>query len=268
MFSLSISLTDAAPSPTVVARPRIFLGSRSRWAAERVFEPRTPGIGFLSSGIASAQATTGPEEGATPTSSRPRITRKPCSRDSRSSRRRVGEITAIAAKVRPSATRSRAAEASVLGRPALAQGGGLADALAQEVELRTTSDAVTHNLDLLDARRVNLECALDADAAADAADGDRSADAAATQAHDGALEDLDALAVALADAGRNAHGVAGGKLRQVGAQLFRADLVDDAHGLTHCDWGAHVQRPKFQVGWRSIQGDGEEEPTRFRMAGC
>src|SRR3954452_11630196 len=115
------------------------------------------------------------------------------------------------------------------GRTALAQCRGLADALAQEVELRAARDAVTNDLDLLEARRVDLEGALDADAAADAADGDRAADASTAQAHYGSLEHLDALAVALADSGGYAHGVTRGELGQVGAQLFRADLVDDAH---------------------------------------
>ena len=56
-----------------------------------------------------------------------------------------------------------------LAGPALAQCRGLADALAQEVELRAAGNAVANDLDLLDARRVDLEGALHADAAADAA---------------------------------------------------------------------------------------------------
>ena len=58
---------------------------------------------------------------------------------------------------------------------ALAERGGLTDALAQEVELGAARDAVAHDLDLVDARRVDLEGPLDADAAAQGADGDRSA---------------------------------------------------------------------------------------------
>ena len=51
---------------------------------------------------------------------------------------------------------------------ALAQRGGLAHAVAQEVQLGAPGDAVTHDLDLVDARRVDLEGALHADAAAQA----------------------------------------------------------------------------------------------------
>ena len=64
-----------------------------------------------------------------------------------------------------------------------------------------------------------------------APDRDRAGDAAAAQAHDGALEDLDALAVALDDLGRHAHGVAGGELGQVGADLVGDDVVENGHGL-------------------------------------
>jgi hypothetical protein len=106
--------------------------------------------------------------------------------------------------------------------------------------------------DLLDARRMDLERSLNTNAAADRADRDRTTDAAAAEAHDRAFEDLDALAIALADAGRNAHGVARSEFRQVGAQLLRAYFVDDAHDLTHCVTGALQQRHCFQVGWRSI----------------
>src|SRR5664280_562410 len=54
---------------------------------------------------------------------------------------------------------------------ALAQSGGLADALAQEVELGAASHAVAHDFDLLDSRAVHLEGSLDAHTAGDAADG-------------------------------------------------------------------------------------------------
>ena len=49
---------------------------------------------------------------------------------------------------------------------ALAEGGGLADAVAKEVELGASGDAVADDLDLVDPRRVDHEGSLDADAAA------------------------------------------------------------------------------------------------------
>ena len=77
--------------------------------------------------------------------------------------------------------RPRMARADQLGT-ALAEGGGLADAVAQEVELGAPGDAVAHDLDLVDARRVDHEGALDADAAGDAPDGDLPIQAAAAHA--------------------------------------------------------------------------------------
>src|SRR5688572_32910540 len=64
---------------------------------------------------------------------------------------------------------------------ALAEGGRLADALAQEVQLRAADLAVAQDFDLLDARAVDLERALDAHARRDPAHRDRSGDAAAAQ---------------------------------------------------------------------------------------
>ena len=104
--------------------------------------------------------------------------------------------------------------------------------------LSATDFAVTYDLDLLDARRVHLERSLNADAAAEGADCDRTADAAATQAHDGAFEDLDALAIALDDLGRHLHGVTRGDLGQVGAELVLDDLVEHVHAAVPWSSGA------------------------------
>ena len=90
---------------------------------------------------------------------------------------------------------------------------------------------MTHDLDLLDARAVDLEGALDADAAGDPPDGDRAVDSTPAQAHHGALEDLYALSVALHDLRRHAHGVTRRKLRKVGSNLVLDDLVEHGHGM-------------------------------------
>ena len=63
--------TDAAPTPIATARRRISGASRSRWAIERVFESRTPGIRWQFGRMTTAAATTAPQVGATPTSSTP-----------------------------------------------------------------------------------------------------------------------------------------------------------------------------------------------------
>src|SRR5258705_13982486 len=115
-------------------------------------------------------------------------------------------------------------------RSALAEGRSLADAIAQEVELGASRDTVADDLDLLDARAVDLERPLDTDPGRDAPDRDGAGDPSAAQAHDGPLEDLDPLAVALDDLGRHLDGVTGGKVGQVGAELVLDDLVEHGHG--------------------------------------
>ena len=94
MFSRSMSATDAAPSPTAIARRRMIGASRSRCAADSVLESRTPGIRWQLVGMITAAATTAPQVGATPTSSTPAIRPAPPRHRGRS-QRRVGTITAI-----------------------------------------------------------------------------------------------------------------------------------------------------------------------------
>ena len=51
----------------------------------------------------------------------------------------------------------------------------------------------------------------------------------AAQAHDGALEDLDALAGAFDDAGGDADGVARAEFRKIGPDLVLGDLFEHVH---------------------------------------
>jgi hypothetical protein len=80
---------------------------------------------------------------------------------------------------------------------ALAQGGRLTNALAQEVQLLAAGHAVTHDLDLLDPGRVDLEGSLDTDATS-----------------------------------QRAHGVARREIWQVGSDLIGNDLVENGHLVT------------------------------------
>ena len=89
-----MSATDAAPTPTAIARRRMIGASRSRWAADSVLESRTPGIRWQLGGMITAAATTAPLVGATPTSSTPTMRVAP-SRHSGRSQRRVGTMTVI-----------------------------------------------------------------------------------------------------------------------------------------------------------------------------
>src|SRR6185369_10426171 len=254
MFSWSISRTDAAPTPTAVARARMIGARRSRWATDRVFESRTPGIRWQPGFMITAAATTAPQVGATPTSSTPATRVRP-SFHRRRSWRRVGTMTAIGGQGSRSGRSARNGPVRIETTPAmpgseggrvgrqerdlavrapLAEGRGLADAIAQEVQLRSPDLAVPDDLDLLDPRAVDLERPLDADAARDPADRDRAGDPAAAQAHHDAFEDLDPLAVALDDLGGDLDRVAGGELGKVGAQLVGDEFVEDVHFGVPC----------------------------------
>ena len=109
-------------------------------------------------------------------------------------------------------------------RASLAEGGGLADAIAQEVELRPADLAVPDDLDLLDPWAVDLERPLDPDATRDPPDGDRPGDPAAAKAHHDALEDLDPLPVALDDLRRDLHGVARRDLGKIRPELVTVEV--------------------------------------------
>src|SRR5262245_12639621 len=197
-----------------------------------------------------AAATTAPQVGATPTSSTPATRVRP-SFQRRRSWRRVWTMTAIGPQGSPSRAAGRAGNRTTppkRGRrcvrrtlapgPALAERRGLADALPQEVQLGPADLAVADDLDLLDPRAVDLERPLHADAAGDPPDGDRPGDAAAAEPHDGALEHLDPLAVALDDLGRHLDRVTRSDLGQVSAELVGDDFVEDVHwGSLSCGSG-------------------------------
>ena len=103
----------------------------------------------------------------------------------------------------------RTGYAPVKSSALFAESCGFAHSVAEEVESRTSRMAVAHELDLLDARRVDHERALDADAARDPADGDLLIDAAVAHAEHGALVVLKALPVPFDDPHAHAHGVSG-----------------------------------------------------------
>src|SRR5262249_52390718 len=124
--------------------------------------------------------------------------------------------------------------AGLFGRALLAlDARGLALQLAEVVQAGAADVTLGHDLDLLDARRVQREDALDADAVRDLADRERGARAAAVLADDDALEHLDALLVAFLDQRVNANAVARAKVRDVLAPVGALDLTQkrgSAHG--------------------------------------
>src|SRR5690606_27744110 len=92
---------------------------------------------------------------------------------------------------------SRLGAARGLLRPLVLEASRLAGEVAQVEEARPTDDAAGDDLELLDARAVDEEGALHADVEADLAHHERAAGARALALDHDALEDLDALLVAL-----------------------------------------------------------------------
>src|SRR3954465_13350891 len=116
------------------------------------------------------------------------------------------------------------------GVAALAHAGALADAAAQVVELGAPHVAAGGHLDLLDLRRVQGECALDADAEGLLADREGLAHAFTLALDDHALEDLRAAPRALDDLEVDLDAVSGLEAGDA-AQLGALEGVDDgAHG--------------------------------------
>src|SRR5262249_20567009 len=105
-----------------------------------------------------------------------------------------------------------------------------ARALTEVVELRAPHRATHHDLDALDPRGVHRKDALDPDSVGRLANGEHFAIGAARAADHRALEDLDALLVALDDADVHPDRVTGPECGDVLAQLLGLDAVDRGHG--------------------------------------
>src|SRR5438067_10632426 len=188
-----------------------------------------------------AAATTGPASVAMPTSSTPPTRVSPCSQRFFSKRRLgtprlVGPINSR--RVRGPLGRATRRGASGRSAPLFAKRGGLPDALAEEVESCPAGVAVTHDLDLLETRRVDEERALDADAARDPTDGDLLIESSAADPEDGALVVLEPFAVAFDHAHGQAHGVPGPDLGEVGLELVGGKRLQDVvHRHNDCAHG-------------------------------
>jgi len=110
-------------------------------------------------------------------------------------------------------------------------GYGLADAIAQVVELGATDPGAALHVHLRDEWRMQRINALDAFIIHDAADGKRLVDSAALAHDDGAGKHLDALLVAFNDARVNIDGIADVELRNI---LLEMRCLDGFHnGVGH-----------------------------------
>ena len=154
--------------------------------------------------------------------------------------------------------------------------GGLADAVAEVVELGPAHVAAADDLDLGDDRGVDREGALDADAVADLAHGEGLAHTGALAADDDALEDLHALLVALDHPHVDLQRVAGAEVRdglaasRTGLDGGGVDDVEAVHGACVLRVAARGARREPQVGSGATDhasrapGDGQAGAPRRR----
>src|SRR4051794_24655747 len=144
---------------------------------------------------------------------------------------------------------------------ALADARGLADTVAQVVQLRAPDVAAGGDLDLLDLRRVHGERALHADAERLLADGERLAHAVALALDHDALEDLRAATRALDDLEVDADAIA--RLEPGNAaQLGALEAFDDsAHGKEK------ARRSAAHAGRAMVAKLGRHRPERIGPRG-
>src|SRR6185437_16237220 len=217
MFTRSISRTEAAPTPMLTARWRIFTTRRSRSAPLSCLESSTPGMARWSGGMTTAHATTGPASGPRPTSSTPAMNGPTMPRSSRSigfhRSRAMGRVPS-----RPllGGGSSRLGHAHLL----FADARGLTGEIAEVVELCAAHTAAAHYYDLGEHRAVHREDALDADAVGNLAHGEGLAHTSAATSDANALEGLNALLFAFTDADVHPQGVAGTEAGDVSKPLF------------------------------------------------
>jgi hypothetical protein len=86
--------------------------------------------------------------------------------------------------------------------------GRFAAKITQVIKFRSANSTVTDNVDVIDYRSVQRKDALDADAKADLADGDRFTRAAVFAGDHNALKNLETFLVAFLDADVNLDGIA------------------------------------------------------------
>src|SRR5664279_5255927 len=131
-------------------------------------------------------------------------------------------------------------------RAALFEAPGLAQLLAQEVELGAADLAVAQHFQLVDGGAIQGEDTLHAHAARHFADGEGGAHAAALDADDDALEELDALLLAFLHLDVHLDGVAGLDARKVRTKQARFELVDD---VAHVGSWASGPKPEHRWTW-------------------
>jgi len=111
----------------------------------------------------------------------------------------------------------------------LLDAGGLADPIAQVVELGTTYVAAPGHFDALHDWSVQREDPLDAHSEAHLADGEGFTDAAAAAGNDHAFIRLYTFLPSLNDAHIHPDGIAGAKYRDVIAQVRGLDFIENVH---------------------------------------
>src|SRR5687767_8135853 len=220
MLYVSISRTDAAPTPIATAVSRILLARRTRSDSHTRLESSTPAMARFSCGMMTAHATTGPARGPRPTSSTPASSGPCVARNWRSMPLHRFLPSAMPETMSSRAPRQRFS--SALGRGCfgnrdanllLANARGLAGERTQVEELRPADTPAAHDCDLGDHRTVDREDALDTNTVGNLADRERRAHSGAATGDANALKGLQTFLVAFAHAHADTERVAGAEWR-------------------------------------------------------
>ena len=115
----------------------------------------------------------------------------------------------------------------LLGNDALLDLSGLTNAITDVIELRTTNNAMTNNIDMTDGGAVIGERALNADAVAHTTDGEGPAETAALHLDNDTLKVLKTLTGTFNDLNVYADGIADLKLGKIGTELLFFEFLND-----------------------------------------
>src|SRR5687768_2012971 len=234
MLYVSISRTDAAPTPIATAVSRIFLARRTRSDSHTRLESSTPAMARFSCGMMTAHATTGPARGPRPTSSTPASSGPCVARSWRSiplhrflpSAMPEGKTASSDSALAFRCGRFRNTDAYFL----LPNTCRLAGEGAEIEQLRAAHATATQHRDVGDHRAVQGEDALDAHAVRNLANRKRRAHTATTTRDADTFEGLEAFLVTFANTDIDAQRIAGAERRDRLHPLLLG-FYERVHGL-------------------------------------
>src|SRR5438128_3656170 len=196
-----------------------------------------------------APATTGPAQGPRPASSTPATVVQPSPKACRSKTQRSRSAFGVFGRFFGDGFDVGRDGRAGNGLTLLPNSGTLSDFSSQVVQLGPAHFSVADHVDLVDARRVQQEAALDPDTMSDPSDGKRLFGTATPAADHDAFEDLDSFAGALDYLGVHLDGVTGDQGRYVLPLGLSLQQVDDVgHGVQGYHPAARLPRLAVEQG--------------------